>query len=742
MPKQLELNIYCANTSTATVIVDSDSSSVDIKVAVRAALRKSVETFYLLQPGTVKWSESEREMLDVLKQCDLNDGHKFERLLHHDHVKWLERISWEDLHILVMPVDNPTVAILDMDTHEIDEMHNVLASSEVCRMLPDRGTYTVYKCPEGMICPQPQDVASFLEALDMNTLEEVSKSERLKTIAPWGLKQGDLHFIITKATAHPDELASRSRPAHVDIAPEQVGLLQAVYVQAWGKPWASTKRKIRQSDIDLGADDAMEVDDVPPSEWSYTCLLDIAKLRNTVFASVSSLDDNPALTDFIVVRDDYKFLLKAMEGRTGSMILTGQPGIGKTTFLLYVLLYRLERMLPTIVQFTGSCIVVFDKEGATVHATHAGSYVSDGCWALVDSNNDTLTPCSAVATSHSRIFLASSPKSSSWHKYKVERSPRIAVTELPTLYEIAAIASERQLDSKEAVALALKWGPSIQTVLNLLLGTIDERECQRIAAKAARYVCDKPNLLLNGDSPAIGDSTGSSIVFVRPIRSGTPSSDATPAGDGSPAGTLSEIVYEVPTQHLAEILNAQRLTMARHTLFKLYDTLSTHSLTRPAAGWIFEKHMHIRMSTPGTAVDIVNSDGVRQEMQPAVTLLPGTVGALSRERPIDVPFYWFPSVVNFPGIDGVLVNSHNVYVLQATVAVVHDDPKDGMRKVWKAFGATNAARYSWHFVAVTDQDESTRWYAKDFAAKLNGLLLGEAKKSVCVWGCVLPVVNV
>jgi hypothetical protein len=78
-------------------------------------------------------------------------------------------------------------------------------------------------------------------------------------------------------------------------------------------------------------------------------------------------------------------------------------------------------------------------------------------------------------------------------------------------------------------------------------------------------------------------------------------------------------------------------------------------------------------------------------------------------------FYWFPSIVNFVGIDGVLVNGDNIYALQSTIADTHDGPLEGLRKVWKTIGAAVAELFNWHFVLVSDNKALANKYAKELA---------------------------
>jgi len=69
------------------------------------------------------------------------------------------------------------------------------------------------------------------------------------------------------------------------------------------------------------------------------------------------------------------------------------PYLGKTTFLLYLLLRLLEEEQPTAVQLGNSCYFIFDEQGATVHSLNDGNERLKKCWALADSNVYVIYPC-------------------------------------------------------------------------------------------------------------------------------------------------------------------------------------------------------------------------------------------------------------------------------------------------------------------------------------------------------------
>ena len=105
--------------------------------------------------------------------------------------------------------------------------------------------------------------------------------------------------------------------------------------------------------------------------------------------------------DGVVSRPEYDRLVRRMDdGDLKSMekvVVTGQPGIGKTMFLIFVLLDRMRQRLPTAIQVQNDMYHIFDEEGCAtvfIHNCQASRAMFgrherlQKCWALVDSNDE------------------------------------------------------------------------------------------------------------------------------------------------------------------------------------------------------------------------------------------------------------------------------------------------------------------------------------------------------------------
>jgi len=124
-----------------------------------------------------------------------------------------------------------------------------------------------------------------------------------------------------------------------------------------------------------------------------------------------------------------------------SQVLISIPYLGKTTFLYWLLLHRLENQLPTAVQTSSKEYFIFDEQGATCHPTRYKDSRLEKCWALVDSNAKVHQPCDCFLNTAYRVIQASSPKPQRWKGWIKQKRGKRITSDLPSVSEIAAIVS-------------------------------------------------------------------------------------------------------------------------------------------------------------------------------------------------------------------------------------------------------------------------------------------------------------
>ena len=187
------------------------------------------------------------------------------------------------------------------------------------------------------------------------------------------------------------------------------------------------------------------------------------------------------------------------------------------------------------------------------------------------------------------------------------------------------------------------------------------------------------------------------------------------------------------------------MKLSNDKALKLFAVLSPHAQTRTSAGWFFERRVHSSLCCLSAPLTIFRGDESKT-IRPSQQLLAGTIGALAHVKAYP-SFYWIPSQPNFPGIDGVLADDKNIYAVQATIADEHQNPMDGLRKIWRDFERDVRMERAWHVVVITEDEQLARDYANRFAQVVETTSLradtrATATKSVKVWSCVLPAPTV
>ncbi|KAI0685535.1 hypothetical protein C8T65DRAFT_712618 [Cerioporus squamosus] len=366
----------------------------------------------------------------------------------------------------------------------------------------------------------------------------------------------------------------------------------ALWEKAWGKSWPhQSTGTVSMADLspDEGISMAIETDDddsVGPDDGRST-----------------------QLEDILVIRPEYVRLRETME--TGylqdapAIVGTGNPGVGKTVCLLYLLLCRLERKLPTAIY------LMYRKES----------------WALSDSNYDIVAPCAAFRRSRARLIHASSPRLDQWKGWmKYKRFSRVIISDLPRPLEIGAIMKQLGLNTAEAYRFISKWGPCTRTILDLLRRSpraLPEAEAQLeyAARRAAAAICANPATFGDNLVQSAAASEGSTLLFISPYRPRDPDT--------------SELCC--------------------------FDSLSSHALTRAGPAWNFERRVHGYLCSDSPPLAIFNEHD-SSTMQLSQRLLAGRAIGLARCGAYP-SFYWLPLTTTYPGVDGVLADNGNVYAV-------------------------------------------------------------------------------
>ncbi|KAH9061044.1 hypothetical protein EDB87DRAFT_1611622, partial [Lactarius vividus] len=141
----------------------------------------------------------------------------------------------------------------------------------------------------------------------------------------------------------------------------------------------------------------------------------------------------------------------------GGVVITGQPGIGKTCFLYY-LLFRLH-------------ILVFRDDSVYRHPLDATpDYLPEGTWALSDAGRVAEKPCKVfldAAEDTTWIIQTTSPLEARWRQWAKQHSAVTFVMKGFSAEEITALGKIQGLDASVLLRNYEKWGPSARTCVRV-----------------------------------------------------------------------------------------------------------------------------------------------------------------------------------------------------------------------------------------------------------------------------------
>ncbi|KAF9523153.1 hypothetical protein CPB83DRAFT_744060, partial [Crepidotus variabilis] len=256
-----------------------------------------------------------------------------------------------------------------------------------------------------------------------------------------------------------------------------------IHKAAWGRRWPYQRRAIitnkgcgldsDESDKHRGdKSDSYYSREVKPTHWEYTCLGGIEKLTK-------ALTFRTRLQPNLIIRDDYEVIQLALERdlkylqstskNSAAYVVTGNSEIGLTGFVLYLLLYRLERRLPTAIQVCAEYYFIFDDRGvAKLGAYQTSERLTAGTWALCDGGKEASQPCHAFQPGIVTILQVTSARMDKWKTWSNQLFAKLYVLDVPRAIEVAAITKENGFKPTDAITISKKWGTVPRTIFYIL----------------------------------------------------------------------------------------------------------------------------------------------------------------------------------------------------------------------------------------------------------------------------------
>ncbi|KAF8485949.1 hypothetical protein DFH94DRAFT_709173 [Russula ochroleuca] len=444
----------------------------------------------------------------------------------------------------------------------------------------------------------------------------------------------------------------------------------------------------------------------------------------------------------LLVRPEYKVALESdafnyeisTKGGCGGISVTGQPGIGKSCFLYY-LLFRLLSEKKSVAFQLPTQFLVFKEDGVYAHRLDANSKViPKETWALSDSNNRTQTPCGAfldaVVQSRAWIIQTTSPAPERWKQWHKYQDGELYVMKYFSKEEIRALGAVFGLNADNIIRIYETWGPSARTCVRL------SRNPNREPLHAGNVSNDASRFITN---PGVVDVVFDALRVIHSLFSIRPK-DESPVGRGT-------LVAEIATNHIEDIISYAAAASQAHKRINFYKTISGQPLFSASTGQMFEKFVlswlaspdkdsnhsldctiaYRTDATPPPAVEISACGLERTSFFSSLTAFK----VVTKDKRIDKPLCLLPTSSTFPAIDAIVLTPDLIITIQVTISDRHDAKSDGFAKIKKSIPSYILDTCKWCHVFITDN------HAK--AESLRGQTLRNLPHRIFVYSAVFDV---
>ena len=259
---------------------------------------------------------------------------------------------------------------------------------------------------------------------------------------------------------------------------------------------------------------------------------------------------------------------------------------------------------------------------------------------------------------------------------------------------VLSISRLLNLDTDKLLSYYRTWGPCARTCVRLVRGRLDVGEHRHTVSIALAKFASEPRQLL-GLATQFGTDEVSHVLFaVRPEKLS--------------ADSRARIRAEVPTKHLDGIITlvVARIDAAQQSIFS--SQISSHPWTEGRAGWMFEKFVHIRLTSTPPLTCVPADDAAETFSIPVCAItrpLNGKTG-LSEAYNYTLLFYWRPTSTSFTSIDGIICTDSDIILVQATVSSEHDVKVSGLDAIRNGLPAKFRQERNWRLVFITSTEES------------------------------------
>ncbi|PBL03038.1 hypothetical protein ARMGADRAFT_1069607 [Armillaria gallica] len=484
-------------------------------------------------------------------------------------------------------------------------------------------------------------------------------------------------------------------------------------------------------------------------KWWGNTSTDLTIANDTVdLSELHPLDNLTRTENCLIVRKEYVYLFERLlnfsrtpGAITHGVVVTGQPGIGKSIFLLYVLLHLLQDRRDFILHLDAETYAVCKDGPFTAEPSHFYSpkiLVPAGTWALIDSQPSQKEPPPFWLTRHCSILpiFTTSPDKQRYDNWMKSRSAVTFVMDPWSDEEMALSAHlldpdpdlrNRYLDLlPEAIVIC---GPVIWDIHTVLLSNspdiITKRIDNALTTSGSKQLA---NLFMNSDTYS---EESHSLILMKQQLTSVPLS-----GDN--------VLLDFRSLYVAWKAWNRFWRLENDEAMKYFSLFGKHGALSIAGGWLFENiaHRHMCKIIP-TDSSLLPMIQMTYAARPVYTNPPGSAGLYflpvhdEVRRPVfydkvseiklDFSTYYIPRRSNNPLFDAIFFGPRipdldastggtSLYILQMSTATVHGGSGKGVDTICEILRTVPSVIPTYVLVVPDSEPHSWKmlsgWYSK------------------------------
>ncbi|KAH9022984.1 hypothetical protein EDB85DRAFT_342232 [Lactarius pseudohatsudake] len=377
-----------------------------------------------------------------------------------------------------------------------------------------------------------------------------------------------------------------------------------------------------------------------------------------------------------------------------SVVVIGQPGIGKSIFLFYILLHRLSNRLPTALQLANT-FVLFRASGAYLYSGDDRSVdIPRGTLALTPAHVKVKIPCDAFLFAerrrYARIVQVASAYQAGWKKWHEQFEADLFVMNYFSADEIKVLATIRGLQVDDLLRIYNTWGPDTRNCVWFPQHPVAEHRHKLGVDVAVKSFIRK---FPQGELDRL---QAFSVLFsVLPQ-------------DFSRAGRWIAVA-EVASEHINDLILNATIEAETAEQISFFSSLRTHPWFKSATTRILKAFVLTWLSAHPASTSIsctaaaASAPALKIPVCPKVRAIPFTgLTLLEDVKRRAFPFCFLPVSPTLPAVDAIIFDKKHLITIQVTVSPKQSVNSSALEKIWDGLPLATKRKHKWCHVFVTN----------------------------------------